>query len=52
MYDGDELGLTKSLLPEAVLVIAQNLVAFQNVHEIIMHYMFRDNRMSVKLAGN
>ena len=40
MYSGDELSLTRSLLPEAMLVVAQNLLVLQKLHKTTMHYMF------------
>ena len=41
IYSGDELSLTRSLLPEAMLVIAQNLAVLQKLHMLTMHYVFR-----------
>ena len=42
MYSGDELSLTRSLFPEAMLVVAQNLLVLQKLHKMTKHYVFHD----------
>ena len=42
LYSSDELSLTRSLLPEAMLVIFQNLIVLRKLHKMTMHYVFHD----------
>ena len=42
IYNGDELSLTRSLFPEAMLVVTQNLFVLQKLHKKTMHYVFHD----------